>query len=70
MPATPASAVVSAHPALPGAWSRAAHLADRVIPHLPVRQRVLSVPKRLPYHLKRDPSIQNTVLRNAHLHFS
>ena len=35
----------------------AAHLADHVIPHLPVRQWVLSVPKRLRYHLARDPAV-------------
>ena len=41
----------------------AAHLADHVIPRLPVRQWVLSVPKRLRYHLERDPAIQNAALR-------
>ena len=40
----------------------AAHLADHVIPHLPVRQWVLSVPKRLRYHLERDPAVQNVAL--------
>ena len=35
----------------------AAHLADHVIPRLPVRQWVLSVPKRLRYHLERDPPV-------------
>jgi len=40
----------------------AAHLADHVIPRLPVRQWVLSVPKRLRYHLERDPAIQNAAL--------
>ena len=33
----------------------AAHLADQVFPALPVRQWVLSVPKRLRYFLQRDP---------------
>ena len=33
----------------------AAHLVDRVFPPLPVRQWVLSVPKRLRYFLERDP---------------
>ena len=40
----------------------AAHLADHVIPHLPVRQWVLSMPKRLRYHLEHDPAIQNVAL--------
>jgi hypothetical protein len=40
----------------------AAHLADHVIPHLPVRQWVLSVPKRMRYHLERDPAVQNAAL--------
>jgi len=40
----------------------AAHLADHVIPHLPVRQWVLSVPKRLRYFLQADPAIQNLAL--------
>jgi hypothetical protein len=34
-------------------------LADHVIPHLPVRQWALSVPKRLRYFLYADPAIQN-----------
>ena len=34
-------------------------LADHVIPHLPVRQWALSVPKRLRYSLYADPAIQN-----------
>jgi len=41
----------------------AAYLADHVIPRLAVRQWVLSVPKRLRYHLERDPAIQNAALR-------
>lgn len=40
----------------------AAHLADHVIPRLPVRQWVLSVPKRLRYHLERDPAVLNAAL--------
>ena len=40
----------------------AAHLADHVIPRLPVRQWVLSVPKRLRYYLQSDPSVQNLAL--------
>jgi len=32
----------------------AAHLCDHVFPRLPVRQWVLSVPKRLRYYLQRD----------------
>jgi hypothetical protein len=41
----------------------AAHLADHVIPPLPVRQWVLSLPKRLRYHLD-DAEVQNAVLRS------
>lgn len=40
----------------------AAHLAEHVIPRLPVRQWVLSVPKRLRYFLQADPAIQNLAL--------
>ena len=32
----------------------AAHLTGDVLPHLPVRQWVLSVPKRLRHFLQRD----------------
>jgi hypothetical protein len=41
----------------------AAHLADHVFPRLPVRQWVLSVPKRLRYFLQRDVALQGAVLR-------
>jgi hypothetical protein len=41
----------------------AAHLADHVFPKLPVRQWVLSVPKRLRYFLQRDVALQGAVLR-------
>ena len=41
----------------------AAHLTDHVFPRLPVRQRVLSVPKRLRYYLQRDTALQGAVLR-------
>jgi hypothetical protein len=41
----------------------AAHLIDHVFPHLPVRQWVLSVPKRLHYFLQRDGAVLNMVLR-------
>jgi DNA-directed RNA polymerase subunit RPC12/RpoP len=40
----------------------AAHIADHVIPRLPVRQWVLSVPKRLRYFLQADPAVQNLAL--------
>ena len=39
----------------------AAHLADHVIPRLPAHQWVLTVPKRLRYHLS-DPAVQNLAL--------
>jgi Putative transposase/Transposase zinc-binding domain len=41
----------------------AAHLADHVLPPLPVRQWVLSVPKRLRYFLQDDAALQGSVLR-------
>jgi hypothetical protein len=43
----------------------AAHLADHVLPCLPVRQWVLSVPKRLRYFLQTDqtdPAVQNLAM--------
>jgi Putative transposase/Transposase zinc-binding domain len=41
----------------------AAHLTVHVFPRLPVRQWVLSVPKRLRYYLQRDTALQGAVLR-------
>ncbi len=41
----------------------AAHLTDHVFPRLPVRQWVLSVPKRLRYYMQRDGPVLNMVLR-------
>ena len=41
----------------------AAHLTDHVFPRLPVRQWVLSVPKRLRYFMQRDSAALNTALR-------
>jgi len=40
----------------------AAHLVDHVFPPLPVRQWVLSLPKRLRYFLKSDPAAVSAVL--------
>jgi hypothetical protein len=40
----------------------AAHLTDHVFPRLPVRQWVLSVPKRLRYFMQRDGAVLNMVL--------
>jgi DNA-directed RNA polymerase subunit RPC12/RpoP len=40
----------------------AAHLVDHVMPRLPVRQWVLSVPKRVRYFLQNDPAVQNVAL--------
>jgi hypothetical protein len=40
----------------------AAHLTDEVIPHLPVRQWVLSVPKRLRPFLHQTPEVASAVL--------
>ena len=41
----------------------AAHLVDEVFPQVPVRQWVLSFPKRLRYFLARDTDLLNRVLR-------
>ena len=41
----------------------AAHLTDHVFPRLPVRQWVLSVPKRIRYYLQRDKGALNAALR-------
>ncbi len=41
----------------------AAHLCDHVFPRLPVRQWVLSVPKRLRYFMQRDGPVLGIVLR-------
>jgi hypothetical protein len=42
----------------------AAHGVDHVFPPLPVRQWVLSVPKRLRYFLQREPTAVNAVLHS------
>jgi hypothetical protein len=41
----------------------AAHLTDHVFPHLPARQWVLSVPKRLRYFVQRDGDVRDAALR-------
>jgi hypothetical protein len=41
----------------------AAHLSDHVLPPLPLRQWVLSVPKRLRYFLHDDAALQGAVVR-------
>lgn len=41
----------------------AAHLVDHVFRRLPVRQRVLSLPKRLRYFLRQDRRPVTAVLR-------
>ncbi len=41
----------------------AAHLVDHVIPRVPVRQWVLTVPKRVRFFLQRDPRLFSGVLR-------
>jgi hypothetical protein len=40
----------------------AAHLAEHVMARLPVRQRVLSVPKRLRQYLQNDAAVQTLAL--------
>jgi Transposase zinc-binding domain len=42
---------------------KAVHLTDHVFPRLPVRQWVLSVPKRLRYFIQRDGAVLNMVRR-------
>ena len=41
----------------------AAHLVEHVFPQVPVRQWVISFPKRLRYFLHRDPALTGRVLR-------
>ncbi|GAB6044062.1 IS91-like element ISCR1 family transposase [Endothiovibrio diazotrophicus] len=41
----------------------AAHLVDQVLPRLPVRQWVLSLPKQLRFYLQRDSKALNTALQ-------
>jgi hypothetical protein len=41
----------------------AAHMVDNVFPRLPVRQWVLSFPKRLRYFLQRDAELTGRVLQ-------
>jgi len=60
---TPANAGASVRPAPPAAWWR----PPRIWPTMssrawPVRQWVLSVPKRLRYHLEHDPAVLNAAL--------
>jgi len=60
---TPASVAACAPPAPPAAWWR----PQRIWPTMssrawPVRQWVLAVPKRLRYHLERDPAVLNAAL--------
>ena len=40
----------------------AAHLVDRVIPFVPIRQYVITFPRRVRYHLARDPKLAAQVL--------
>ena len=41
---------------------QAAHLRDHVFPRVPVRQWVLSVPRRVRYHLARKSKLKRDVL--------
>jgi len=40
-----------------------AHLVDQVLPKVPMRQFVLALPKRIRYHVARDPELFSTVLK-------
>jgi hypothetical protein len=41
----------------------AAHLVDRVIPHVPIRQWVVTFPRRVRHHLAADPKLATRALR-------
>ena len=43
----------------------AAHLVDRVLPPVPVRQWVVTFPRRVRYHLAADPRLASEALREA-----
>jgi hypothetical protein len=43
----------------------AAHLVDRVIPHVPIRQWVVTFPRRVRYHLAADPKLATRALREV-----
>ena len=43
----------------------AAHLVDRVIPHVPIRQWVVTLPRRVRYHLAADPKLATLALREV-----
>ena len=59
----PAKTGACAPRATPGAWWRQQNLSDHVFRRLPVRQWVLSVPKRLRYFMQWDGAALNMVLR-------
>ena len=40
----------------------AAHLTDEVLPRVPYRQWVLSVPKRIRWHMREKPEVTNGLL--------
>jgi hypothetical protein len=46
-----------------GGWRPAAHLVDHVIPHVPVRQWVLTVPHRFRYRIGYDHALCKRFLR-------
>lgn len=43
----------------------AAHLVDRVIPRVPMRQWVATFPRRVRYHLAADPKLATVALREV-----
>lgn len=43
----------------------AAHLLDRVIPHVPIRQWVMTFPRRIRDHLAADPKVATMALREV-----
>lgn len=46
-------------------YDTAAHLADRVIPRIPMRQWVATFPRRVRYHLAADPKLAALALREV-----
>ena len=47
----------------------ATHIVEEVLPKLPLRQWVLSVPKWIRYYLAKDPSLASQVLRILSMRF-
>jgi len=46
-------------------YDTAAHLVDRVISYVPIRQWVVTFPRRVRYHLAADPTLATAALREV-----